>query len=519
MPAVLAVLFLLTLLASLGAVRESLASHADWASAPVLAELFPEIPPGADLTLGDYPWYEALWLLIGTGWLPAHHTVWEFVPFVLWLATAGAVGLGTRRFASSTWAGVVAASLVVCGGIAMRGALWSLNTHGPAAFHVALVAAVLAAVVARPTLRRGPKAYALAVIVGAITAVGATDPLVAPLALGPLLAAGVVLWLRRGQAAVLRLGLVVSLVSIAGARWLDTLGERANITWTHKAVQFVDADAVVDQLGRLPSVVARLAGNSGFGLKAETTPIIAMAGGLLALLALAVVLHTGVRMVKDLLADATDITVPNLTTDLWLAGLVFWISVLVVDLLAFTFTNAAFDAQAARYLVPGWIAVCVLIPALALRAGVPWLGALVASLIAASSLYGFAHAPRPTSESPGFVNRSTAEQVSAFGRAHGATKGFASFWDAIPITWHTRFATELYPLWVCPDDAEMNCRFYEHGLSSWYDARPGPTLLVIDSALPIQPLLDPDFGQPVATATFGTLTAYVFDHDLTPQIR
>ncbi len=162
--------------------------------------------------------------------MPAHHFVWEMVPFALWLATALLAGFSIHRASGSRWAGITAAALVVCGGVGTRGTLWSLNTHGPAAFHVALLAAALALALSRPAWLHGLRGWGGAVVLGAVTAVGATDPLVLALGVGPLLLATSVLWLWRGDASALRLAVVVSSIAVVGAKVLDQLAQNASIS-------------------------------------------------------------------------------------------------------------------------------------------------------------------------------------------------------------------------------------------------------------------------------------------------
>ncbi|MBJ7472183.1 MAG: hypothetical protein JHD16_12830, partial [Solirubrobacteraceae bacterium] len=456
------------------------------------------------------------------------------------------------RATGSRWAGVTATALVICGGVGMRGTLWSLNTHGPAAFHVALIGAALTLAVARRQWLTGLRGWGAALALGLVTAVGATDPIVIGLGIGPLLAASGVLWFWRNDTAVLRMAVFVSVIGVAGAKFLDKLAVDAQITWTQKALKFVDIGGVVEHLNFLPGVAARMASISPFGAPVGPGAAVAMAAALTAMLAAAAVLVTGVRVFKRAVwperfglvvagpattpgpasvgdtvdaatttesAPATSDTVPaaGAAVDdperVFVAALVFWFSVLAINLLAFVFTTAAIDVFGGRYLVSGWVALCVLIPLLAVRLELRWLAGVTATILCVASTYHLIKQPSPTFESA-LPTEGLANEVQRFAEANGAKYGYAGFWDSIPITWHTRFGTQAYPILPC---GERNCRFYQHYIDSWYTPKPGRSYLVIDPAQPLQPLVDPAYGKPVATKQIGPVTVHVYERDIAAQ--
>jgi hypothetical protein len=73
--------FLVALALREGEVIDGIYRNADYASTPVIAELFGERGSG-DVTLGNYPWLESLYVLRLTSWLPHHIGVWEALPFL-----------------------------------------------------------------------------------------------------------------------------------------------------------------------------------------------------------------------------------------------------------------------------------------------------------------------------------------------------------------------------------------------------------------------------------------------------
>lgn len=532
-PAFAAVAYLLVLLVSQGQIRAGLNGHGDFASAPVLAELVGQAPPGSTIVLGDYPWYEAFWLLRATEWLPNHHFVWQLVPFAIWLGTALLAGFAVRRITGSRWAAVTTIALLICGGITVRTTMWSLNTHGPAAFHVALIGAALAAALTDRRWLRGVRGWGGAIVVGVISAVGATDVLVLAIGIGALLASTLVLGLWRSDWAPARLAAVAAAISIAGTKMLDQLAQNANISWTHREVKFVGGDQILQHVELLPQIAPLLAGGRVFGESIGFHSALSMAGGLVVFVSGITVLVVAVRIFKravwperfarpaeaaaDAVSDADrEEAGPAIEREqAFIGGLTFWFTAIVVNLLAFTFTSAAFDVGGGRYLMSAWVGLAVLIPVLAVRLELRWLAGVVATVLTFSGLLEFAREPNPV-RSANFPTEGLANEIQRFTKENGANVGYAAFWDSHAITWHSRFLTHAIPVAPC---GTGNCRFHQHYISSWYTPRGGTrSYLVIDPTQTGQPQVDPAYGEPVATKQIGPVTVYVYDHDIAAQI-
>lgn len=529
-PAFAAVAYLLVLLVSQGQIRAGLNAHGDFASAPVLAELVGQAPPGSTIVLGDYPWYEAFWLLRATGWLPNHHFVWQLVPFAIWLGTALLAGFSVRRLTGSRWAAVTTIALLICSGITVRTTMWSLNTHGPAAFHVALIGAAVAVALTDRRWLQGTRGWVGAVVVGLISAVGATDVLVVAIGIGALVASSLVLALWRDDWALARLAAVTTAISVAGAKVLDQLAQNANISWTHREVKFVGGDQILQHVELLPQVAPLLAGGRVFGESIGPLTALSMAAGLLVLVASFTVLVVAVRLFKRTVwperfaphvAEAGGTTPAGEaepvaeTEEAFVGGLTFWFTVIVVNVLAFTFTSAAFDVGGGRYLMSAWVGLAVLIPVLAVRLDLRWLAGVVATVLTFAGLVEFVREPNPI-KSANFPTEGLANEVQRFTKEHGASVGYAAFWDSHAITWHSRFLTHAIPVTPC---GTGNCKFHQHYISSWYTPRGGArSYLVIDPTQPGQPQIDPAYGEPVATRQIGPVTVHVYDHDIAAEI-
>lgn len=539
-PAFAAVAYLVVLVASQGQLRAGLNAHGDFASAPVLAELVGQAPDGATIVLGDYPWYEAFWLLRATSWLPNHHFVWQLVPFAIWFGTALLAGYAVRRATDSRWAAVTTASIVICGGLAVRTTMWSLNTHGPAAFHVALLGAAFTVALTDRRWRTGVRGYLGAVVVGAISAVGATDVLVIAVGVGALLAAALAIALWRDDRELLVLAALTSAIAVGGAKLLDAWAQAANISWTHREVEIIGADQIFGHFQLLLQIAPVLPGGRAYGEPVGALSALSLAAGLLVVVVTITVLVTAVRLFKRAVwseryggveapaevaapeapAAAGDAGVPASLADadpqrVFIGVLTFWFAVVAIDLLAFTFTSAAFDVGGSRYLMSAWVGLAVLVPLLAVRLDLRWLAGVVATVFTFTALIQFVREPNPIKDA-NFPTEALANEIERFTSANGADHGYAAFWDSHALTWHSRFKTQAYPILAC---GSGNCRFYQHYIDSWYTPKPGKrSYLVVDGTQPNQPVVDPAYGKPVATKQLGPVTVYVYDHDIADRI-
>ncbi|MFT4036055.1 MAG: hypothetical protein QM679_10835 [Patulibacter sp.] len=541
-PVAVAVLYLLQLVRTFGTVRDSLASHADFASAPVLAQLMSGRPPGSVVLLGDYRWFEALWLMRGTQWLPWHMTMWELVPFALWIVLIAAVYVAVRRISTGRWAALTAAALVICGGTSMRNTIWSLNTHGPAAVHAAilgLTVVLLAGARQRPTFARW--AIGSSALLVPVTAFGATDPLLLTTGVAPFALACLALAWRTDDWVAGAYGLVVAAGSTVGAKVLLHLGDAAGLGWTHRAVSFVRPDAVLEQLEIVPSATASLVSRSSFGEQLGLASGVAIAGGLLALATGAIVLRSAGRAAwaavrsapdsnpaPDHLAPAPDPDVAAAAQDPSAAVeeqrrlaardafLVFWVAAASVGLAQFVFTNAAIDYFGARYLIGTWVAICALLPVVAELRGTRVVAAGAGAAIAFVAFGQTVANPKPTRDSP-YPSQQNVAELLQFAREAHVTSGYAGFWDAIPITWQSRFKLKVYPLYPCAEG--KNCPMYQHQISSWYaPGDEGRRMLIVDPRNPTQPNVDEAYGEPIIQRQVGPMTVYVYASDLAAKL-
>src|SRR4051794_8387880 len=143
-------LFVVIGLFKIGGLVQSIYQEPDHASTPVIAQLFGSRGWG-EVTLGNYPWLESLFVERLTRGLPDHRTVWETGPFVLYFATIALVGWTVAR-TTSRLPGVLVALAMVVPAAPVIGDLAAPALRGTSFAHTALLSALL---ILLPRVARG----------------------------------------------------------------------------------------------------------------------------------------------------------------------------------------------------------------------------------------------------------------------------------------------------------------------------------------------------------------------------
>lgn len=527
-PALLAVVFVVLVLRSNG-LFDDLYANADAASSLVIPELMRQAPGGSVVTLGDYGWYEPLWLFLGTAWLPLHQTLWELLPFLTWVLVAALVFSAVRQLGGTHRSATIGAALILCGGVGMRGVLWTPNFHGLAVAHVLLIAVWVVWVARQPSRAWGMRGITIAIGLGLVTAVGCTDPLVLLYGVLPLgIAAGAVV-ASHGSWKIVTSAVAVALIGVLGGAVLTTIGKNAGITTTTRKLTFVAPDGLIDRIGLFPALVSNIVGKSPFGDVISARGVVALTGGLVALVATVVVVRLGTRTAVHGVFGGGEVHRNRAPMDegegaaeyqlAWLVGATFWSAVVVLGVVAIVLVSTPGDVAVARYLVPAWVAVCVLGPSLAERHPARWVATVAASAVCLASTTLFYLAP--ATRDPMMPTVQAAQDLQTFAAEHGVTHGFSSYWVAAPVTRYTNLSLMLYPVEKCPQAPETNCPFYLHTISSWYEPAPidGPTMLVTDPTLGPPVALDPRYGKPIVSRVVGEYTALIYDHDIARDLN
>jgi hypothetical protein len=511
---------LVVLLGQLHGLVNSLYRDADFATPEVLAALSAGAGAGRVVNLGNHTYYEAWWLETATRGLAGHWQIWEAMPFVIAFIGIALIAWAAWR-ALGPFAALVTTTLMLSLGDAMRGILFTSDTHGYVVAHGALLAA--AAVFLAERGRRGalswPLLTAVALPLVAVSAVGATDQLFEFVFLPSFAIAGCLTWWRHPGLAQRQIAIfcvAVCGISILGAEMLNTLMRSEHVIGTFFPINFVASGALFKNLENTITSVAALGGGTFFGSPVAGTALLVFAIGVLALLGLAAVLRFLWQYARSLKTRASR---APLSLDLYLA---FWSLVVVLSLAVYLLTTVAEKEGSERYLPGLYAGVAALLPALAARGRVPRtvvaVGvALFATLIATNHLIT-GTPPATSSPSPRVTY-----QILRFARSHGADHGYASNAVASVATWETHAALKAYPLATCGVNL---CPMWASQISTWYrpqtDAR---TFLIGESGAaahrnPWPPITSPPtaFGKAISTAKFGPYTVYIYGHDVAADL-
>jgi hypothetical protein len=111
----------------------------------------------------------------------------------------------------------------------------------------------------------------------------------------------------------------------------------------------------------------------------------------------------------------------------------------------------------------------------------------------------------------------------AYLEAKGLTRGYASYWDALGLTWRAAGKIGVYPLEECaPAGERALCPFNFNTLSTWYRPQPVPrTFLVVGLPFMPQKIADPppsSLGAPLEVDHVGIFTVYVYAGDVAGRL-
>jgi hypothetical protein len=110
---------------------------------------------------------------------------------------------------------------------------------------------------------------------------------------------------------------------------------------------------------------------------------------------------------------------------------------------------------------------------------------------------------------------------------HGLSRGYASYWDAMPLTWHSDGAlfvvdaneNPLNENQACGEpQATTLCPTTEFTVTSWYKTAPGTSFVVVDPAEPyLTQLPSARYGTP-ASQRVGRFTVLVYPYDIAKRM-
>ncbi len=488
----------------------------DVSIAPMIGKLLGSAPHGALVGLGDHPWYEPLWFLHLTSGLPGYRHLWEVAPAAFTL-------IGIAILAWSAWSAlgpgpaVLAATALLCAGTAGRFMFFSFDWHGPTAVHGIFLGALMVWLAGRARTLATWQLAAIAVLVGGLSAAPAAgDKLFLVWGIAPMLVtAGLLAWRVRGAASWRLLGTAVAVAVIALVVGKLLRDDMVGMGWTSTPfpVGFASATKVVKNAALLVESYTNLAGGDflGGGYASAVDAATYITGALVLALLVGLPFATRRRAARDRSASPA----PDPAAARRFAYVVFWVSSLIASSAAFVFSDAPVDANSARYVLGGYVALGALLPLLATRgrrwqAGVT-IGVCLFGLVACYQVIRDPFQPQLRFPTP-----QQAQALARYAKSEHVTYGYTGYWDAAGLTWMSGFNLKAYPVAQCHPPSPTMCPYYI-GVSSWYTPRRGTnSMLVIDHGIQLRSVTTPDpaDGRPIASTSIGDLTVYIYPFDI-----
>jgi hypothetical protein len=488
-------------------------TDSDIVSGPMIAQLYGSAAPGAHVTLGDSFWFPALFIELGTKWLPAHREVWEAEPYLISLITIGLIAWCAKRVAG-VWAAVMVCATLAVASPNLVNLQFEFAGHVFAFLEVAILGAFLTACVEGDGLIGGRWPHqSLTVLVGIVAAIGvASDPLSVFSGLGPYVIASVIVgWLapRRGRH-VVATALVVAVVAFLVGLFLRQAVLDDHIAPAPFSISFSDDNELLAHFGRLIQSGFDLF-SGDFGGQAihvlSVLEFLCAVAVIIALCAGLVAARSGMRMLWETIGSRQDRVLSTRT-----ALLTFWGLAAVVTSIIYVFSTVPLP-NSSRYLVPAAYGLTFVL--IVLAAGEPRrrLTVVVAvSLLTFTAVVESAHHElRPAAGAkPG---TEVAARLALLLRSDNLRYVYAGYWDAAPLTWEMTGPAQVYPVRACR--RASLCPFYLHTISSWYTPRTGTrTFLVSDPTQPLNPSPPASLGKPEQTLHVDQLTVYVYGYDI-----
>lgn len=485
--------------------------NSDIGSAPVLAQLLPDKGSG-HVVLGYYPWLESLFALDLTRWVPSHIAFWKAAPFFVYGAIVVVVGWTVWRTVSLRTGFLVSLAMAAPAPLVIY-LLGASNQRLPTLAHAVLLAAFL---ITTPSLERwrwhARVIWAAGLAVTLAPGV-ASDLLIVLGAALPFLAAVVLGW-RLGLLSrdITALAGSACLVGALGGWGLERLAEHFEIVYAPPGWDVASPSTAASNGWLLLKELALFA-HGRFDTGPGTADALDVAWIAAAVAAIGATLLLAVLITRAARRFLTDAGRP---ASVRLLAIYWAVSLLLVSG-PFVFTTVPVGINSVRYVFTLWPALLTLAAVVYGRRVHVWFAALagVAAVIGCVELNRNWYTPPELV----YATPAEAETLERVAAAHHLDHGYASYWDAMPITLLSDFKVRAYPIEPCGRVAY--CPFHLHVIESWYTPKPGARSFYIVGDQTLQPPLGPppaSWGPPAKTIRVGHLTVYVFDYDIATRL-
>lgn len=521
LPLPLGAAYLLLIVAKFNQIVAALYLNADYASAPVIGQLFGGAPAHRTVVLGQVGWFSTLMFELATRWLPGHRQLWEAAPYAMALASVVLISWGAWKVAGR-WAAAITGVLLLCAGPETLSLLFALNDHSSTWFSVALLAAALVLFEVRPSWLRTWLAVLVALSVGAVVGANTASDLLMPLAgIAPIVIAVGLAWaLRPSRASASACWWVLGTVAVAGV--VDELTRRL---MTHENVVaatgfphniLASGEALSANFKLWWQSVMVLGNGNFFGQVLGLTTALELICALMALAAVALIPWLVWRELAATFPRKDGRPEAPLSSSLRIAWCVFWGSSAVLLSVGYVFTTNPVGLTSDRYLVGVIYAAAALVPLMVGRRVVAR-----AAVVAGASVFALAGIVSlldgQVLSTGGTSSYSLYNQVARVAARAHLSIGYADYWDAAPLMWASHFRVRAYPVNACGSGGL--CPFPLHSISSWYQPLPHQrTFLISNPTKPANVSPAPNLGKPSAVYHIGVLTMYVYPYDIASRM-
>ena len=517
LPLPLAVVYLVILAAKLNQLIATTYANADFASAPVIGQLFGGSPAHRDVFLGQVGWFSTLIFELATRWLPLHRDIWEVAPYAMAFASVAAISWGAWKV-GGRWAATITGVLLLCAGPQTLELLSALDDHTSTWFSLALLAALLMALETRLAWQRRWLTALLVVVVGAIVgANAASDLLLLAAGIAPIVLAAAATWvLRPGPTSARAWWWVIATMAVAG------VGDGLTRWWArHETVltppglvhtQFASSSVLGGNFDLWWQSVMLLGNGNFFGQRLGFTSTIEVTCAVLVVVAVVLIPRMAWREIARVLPSPHADAQSQAPLVAWC---VFWAASGLLLSASFVLSSNPMDLSSSRYLVGVLYAAAALVPLAATRrAGLRALVVAGTTVFAFTGVVTLAQTSGPSSTSVLY------NQVAAIADAQHLEVGYADYWDAAPLTWASHVHLKVYPVQDClPNSVPTLCWSALHMITSWYTPRPHVrSFLITDSAQVPSAAPPPSLGAPRHEYQLGVLTMYVYPYDIAAKM-
>jgi hypothetical protein len=488
--------------------------NSDFASGFTVPQTLGGTGAGGHTVLGTYPLYAALWFGLLTARLPFHRQLWEIAPTALFILTALTVGWCVAQIATRR-----AAALAVLIGLvvspAALGVFIAPVAHNTVYPCTALLGAYLIWL-ARGERRAPTTALVVPVIATIVLGVClASDVLLLVTGIVPFALTALLAGLRRDRRS--RMLALYALTTVAAA---FPIAELTSTVMSHLGYSTNTPREFIAPLSLLSAHAQLLLRGIEqiFNVYLGSGPLHAELGvgcAVITATALSMLLLAGACSASSFLISG--LRAGQQTTPAQLSvsvHTIYWVGSALSACGAYVLSNFLNSTHEAFYLTVIFSVAAVIPPFAFARSR--WLLPVATSIFFTASLLGLTN-PNPL----GGLGRLAPYEsdVLKVARAYHATLGYAGYWDSSSLTWSSREAVRVRPVFACENPAGADlCIFSEETVASWYAPARRNTFLLVDSNEGYLESLPRGLGRRLAGYEFGTMKMYVYPYDIASRL-